>query len=54
MYAGDGRTVVGIWKPRELASEDALSLLKLAVRHGRGDGMAAVSESVCLCIAKKM
>ena len=53
MYAGNGRTVVGIWKPSELASEGAWSLLKLAVRHGRGDGMAAVSECVCLCIAKE-
>jgi hypothetical protein len=54
MYAGAGRTVVGIWNVTELASEGVLSLLKLGVLLERADdAMPAVSDSVCLCMAQE-
>jgi hypothetical protein len=42
---------VGIWKVTELAREGERSLLKLCVLLERDDGMAAVSDIVCLCMA---
>ena len=49
MYAGGGRTVVGIWKVTELATEGR-SLEKLSAMLGRLDIMSPVSEEVWRCM----
>src|SRR5690242_15279165 len=49
MYAGGGRTVVGIWKVTELATEGR-SLVKLGAMLERLDMMSPVSEEVWRCM----
>jgi hypothetical protein len=49
MYAGAGRTVVGIWKVTEPAT-DGRSLEKLGAMLERLDMMSPVSEEVWRCI----
>src|SRR5690348_13981261 len=49
MYAGGGRTVVGIWKVTELATEGR-SLEKLGAMLERLDIMSPASEEVWRCI----
>lgn len=49
MYAGGGRTVVGIWKVTELATEGR-SLEKLGVTLERLDIMSPASEEAWRCI----
>lgn len=49
MYAGDGRTVMGIWKVTELATEGR-SLEKLGATLERLDIMSPASEEVWRCM----
>lgn len=49
MYAGDGRTVVGIWNVTELATEGR-SLEKLGALLERLESMSPASEEVRRCI----
>jgi hypothetical protein len=54
IYAGDGLTLLGIWKVIELAT-DGLSLLNEGARELRGEaisGVTPVSECVCRCMAR--
>lgn len=45
--------VVGMGKVTEPASEGERSLVKLGVLLERDEGMAAVSDMVCLCMAQE-
>ena len=49
MYAGNGRTVVGIWNVTQLATEGR-SLEKLGALLERLENMSPVSEEVLRCI----